>query len=151
MEGASGEVISVRSAEFEGPTSTKLVRVDVLQSGGSSKTPQQGSRMNTWSGYGSRLSHVTPQNSSSSHTTFASERTHTPGTANKRSVARREAELIHARGHISQLELELSKTQRAAKRARIESEEGERERKTTTVSQELQRLHAVSRKTWHHS
>ena len=148
MEGASGEMISIRSAEFEGQTSTKLVPVDVLQSGGSSETPQQGSRTNTWSGYGSRLSHVTPQNSSSSHTAF---RTHTPGTANKRSVARREAELIHARGHISQLELELSKTQRAAKRARIESEEGERERKTTTVSQELQRLHAVSRKTWHHS
>ena len=59
-----------------------------------------------------------------------------------------EAELIQARGRISQLELqlELSKTRQAAKRARTEedSEEGgERERQTSATSRELQRLHTV--------
>ena len=99
-------------------------------------TPEAG-KVNTWSSSLPRPIHVTPQS-----TTF--ETTRTPGTAVKRSSARREAELIHAQGRISQLELELSKCQHAAKRVRMEtSQEEEEERKATSTSQELQRLHAV--------
>lgn len=80
-----------------------------------------------------------------SHVTAQASLTHTPSPARKRSSAQREAELIYARSRISQLELELSKTQHAAKRARIDTERrDDRERQGTPVSQELQRLHRVS-------
>lgn len=72
----------------------------------------------------------------------------TTGSASKKSNARIAAELIQARGRISQLELqlELTKTHRATKRARVEEdEEEELERHSFTTSQELQRLHTVSR------
>lgn len=67
----------------------------------------------------------------------------------RRSSARCEAELIQARGRICQLELELemTKTQHAVKRARTEdssSEEGVNlEKQASSTSQELQRLHTV--------
>lgn len=73
---------------------------------------------------------------------------YTTGSASKKSNARIAAELIQARGRISQLELqlELTKTHRATKRARVEEdEEEELERHSFTTSQELQRLHTVSR------
>ena len=87
----------------------------------------------------SRQSHATAHNHGNSHV---------PGSTSAigRNSARREAELIYARARISELELELSKTQHAAKRARIESGEREDgEKLTTRVSQELQRLHSVRR------
>ena len=84
-----------------------------------------------------RRSHVTAQDSNLL--------THTPSPASKRSSSQREAELIYTRNRISQLELELSKTQHAVKRARIDTERrDDRERQSTPVSQELQRLHRVS-------
>ena len=110
-------------------------------------SPQRGEllQFNTWSasgGLATRVSHVTPMATTSSLTSTASF-------GSKRSSARCEAELIHARGRISQLELELemTKTRRAVKRARTDhsdEEEGEMlVTQSSATSQELQRLHAV--------
>ena len=84
------------------------------------------------------------QHSLKSRTTASTIRNPSVGLG-KRSSARSEAELIQARGRIAQLELELSKVQWEAKRARIETESafGVEER-TIKVSQELERLHTVS-------
>lgn len=127
--------VFTRSATLE---DAENVPLDAMKIVGISETPQY-SKYNTWSSSLPRHPHVTPHN-----TTFST--THTPSSADKRSSARREAELIQARGRISQLELELTKTQHAAKRARMEEESPLREddRDTRTISQELQRLHAVS-------
>lgn len=123
-----------RSTTFEG---AEKVPLDAMKIAGTSGTPQY-DKYNTWSSSLPRHTHVTPHN-----TTFSTS--HTPSSADKRNSARREAELIQARGRISQLELELSKTQHAAKRARMEeSPLREDNRDTRTISQELQRLHAVS-------
>ena len=101
-------------------------------------SPQLG-EFNTWSGaLATGVSHVTPMAATTS-TSFGS----------RRSSARCEAELIQARGRISQLELELemTKTQRAVKRARTDysdEEEGEMSvTQSSATSRELQRLHAV--------
>ncbi|CAI8016821.1 hypothetical protein GBAR_LOCUS10300 [Geodia barretti] len=110
-------------------------------------SPQRGEllQFNTWSasgGLATRMSHVTPMATTSSLTSTASF-------GSKRSSARCEAELIHARGRISQLELELemTKTRRAVKRARTDhsdEEEGEMlVTQSSATSQELQRLHAL--------
>ena len=126
--------LSSRSTTFE---SHEELSVDALKDLSASGTQEAGN-INTWSSFVPRPTHVTSQ-----HTTFETS----PGTAVKRSSARREAELIHAQGRISQLELELSKCQYAAKRARIEtSQEEEEENKATSTSQELQRLHTVGRR-----
>lgn len=101
-----------------------------MMNAGTSETPQT-DKYSTWSSFLPKHTHVTP------HTTT----THTPSS---RSSARREAELIRARGRISQLELELSQTQHATKRARVETSLEDRVTRTATISQELQRLHTVS-------
>lgn len=104
-----------------------------MMNAGASETPQA-DKYNTWSSFLPRHTHVTP------HTAT----THTPSSVERRSSARREAELIRARGRISQLELELSQAQHATKRARVETSLEDRDTRTATISQELQRLHAVS-------
>lgn len=110
---------------------TEKISLESGTNAGTSETPQA-DKYNTWSNFLPRYTHVTPHN------------TYTPSSAEKRNSARREAELIRARGRISQLELELSQTQHAAKRARIETSPSEEDSRATTISQELHRLHAVS-------
>lgn len=150
IDSADVEGIPARSTTFQSQENLERFSIDAMEDAGTYETPQA-RKISTWSGFlpnsSTRDTHVTPHHSSMRmNTTFSTTRT--PGTVDKRNSARREAELIQARGRISQLELELSKTQHAAKRARRESAllppgEGDGE-KMTTISQELQRLHAVS-------
>ena len=109
------------------------------------ETAQYG-EFNTWSGVFSRpgSSRVTGVESV---TSLLQTDPRSESGGRKRSSARCEAELIQARGRISQLELqlELGKTQQAAKRARRGEleEERESERQSLSTSRELQRLHTV--------
>ena len=143
MEGTGEEVVSVGSPAYdadvslvESRSSTEQSFPDVQENEAPSQTLQS---ENNHHSYVTRHHHVTPSNS---HVTIASH--WTSSSSEKRNIARREAELIHARGRITQLEVEVSDLQRAAKRSRIEMEKEEREEKMSGVSQELERLHTVS-------
>ena len=129
--------LSSDSKTFESQEGTEELPVHAREDWDTLDTPEAG-RVNPWSGFSP--TRVTPRNSSNitSSSTYDTSRA-----AAKRSSARREAELIHARGRISQLELELSKCQHAAKRARLEASQEEEGERSTTTSQELRRLHTV--------
>ena len=71
------------------------------------------------------------------------------GSEERSRTARREAELIHARSLITQLEVEVLDLQRAAKRAKVEEEEERGGVSNSRTSLELERLHTV-RVSCHH-
>ena len=140
MERVGEEVVSVGSAAYDADVSFVESQSSAEQSFPDVQENEALSECgNNHHSYVTRHHHVTP---SHSHITTSSH--WTPSSLEKRNNARREAELIHARGRIVQLEVEVSELQRAAKRARIEMEEEEREGKMSGVSQELERLHTVS-------
>lgn len=140
MEETGEEVVSVGSPAYDADVSLVESQSSAEQSFPDvqeNEAPLQSE--NNHHSYVTRHHHVTPSNS---HVTIASH--WTSSSSERRNNARREAELIHARGRITQLEVEVSELQRAAKRSRIEMEKEEREGRMSGVSQELERLHTVS-------